>query len=588
LEARWFRTRIVRVPKRLLPLLVLVALSAAGCGGSHVSVLPAPSGNGVSFDVFPGAPFDVTRVVHVRGVSWFAAMDNGTVLVYRRSDGRWRRAGRVRTDVYPFSGGGDSGLGRPALGTGSVAPDFTVLAGGADTQWFALIGRIRGKWQMARFDYGRGPTAAIDAQGVVGRLVHGEMNGCGCAAGPETYTWFHFNGRLFVPDSPPGPAPVCSAAALDRAGLVTGGFRDRLNRHRALPFSVARSACGDGWALAAGTNAGGDTLAVYEQHGRKWLRAAVASPRVIGHGVFDEYAIPRSLLLLLGRRIHLRLFSRPMASYDYGKPPVPPKLPTPRTTAVRLAVAPGTYYQESWLGCCGPISHRWFAAMLESSRHAGGRRAVVSVFIYRWRHDRWDRQGSVRVELATPDREGPIDNVSETPLTGSNPRGFELQTGQWPGWTAVIARVDGRWRIVPFETGHSTVAAVEGITYSDSPITGKPRFVYSPRRNAVIAFRYRDGVFVPAWKRRFPSCAPQALMKRPSVRLHVTGAACESGFALAVGTKRGRPVIAVFSDLEGRGWQHEETVPRTHHQAWLRGEMPGRLLQMLEQRVLSD
>jgi hypothetical protein len=452
------------VPKRLVPLLALLVLSAAGCSGTLVATKPEPSLSGVSFRVSPGGGFDVTRVVRVHGVSWFAAMDNGAVLIYRWQEGAWRRAGRVRTFVYPFSWGGDSGLGRPALVTRSGAPDFTVLAGGADTQWFALIGRVHGRWRMIPFDYGRNPTAAIDARGVVGHLVHAQMNGCGCAAGPETFTWFRFNGRLFVPTAPPGAAPACSARALDRAGLVLGGFPDRLDRHRALPFDVARFTCRDGSALARGTNTAGDDLAVYEQHEGHWLRAAVASPKVIGHGVFDEFAIPRSLLLQLARRIHQRLFRRPLASYNYGKPPAPPSHPTPRTTPVTLTVSPGTTYQTSFdngIYSPGP-STRWLVSALESRPRPGGPPAAFRVGIYRWQKSAWKLQGRVRL---LPER-GP----SQAPLSDSDlswmglpmgGRGVVISSWSDPRWTAVIADTGGKWRVIPFRVGHSTTPTVD-------------------------------------------------------------------------------------------------------------------------------
>ena len=96
------------------------------------------------------------------------------------------------------------------------------------------------------FDYGYGPTVAIDAAGVHGHLVETETNGCGCALGPETYTWEIYSKGAFRPTAPPGPAPTCSpdalASAADPAGL--------------LGLAFTRASCADGWALGTGTAPG--------------------------------------------------------------------------------------------------------------------------------------------------------------------------------------------------------------------------------------------------------------------------------------------------------------------------------------------
>src|SRR4029077_18994229 len=101
------------------------------------------------------------------------------------------------------------------------APDFTVGASGADTRWFGVVSRINGRWRMVPFDYRSGLTTAIDAAGVYDGLVHAEANPCGCALGPETYSWYRFNGRIFVPTNPPGAAPACTPNGLADARTVS-------------------------------------------------------------------------------------------------------------------------------------------------------------------------------------------------------------------------------------------------------------------------------------------------------------------------------------------------------------------------------
>jgi len=109
-----------------------------------------------------------------------------------------------------------TGLGVASL-TQSPAPDFTLTGSGADWVPFVVISRTGGKWHEVPFDYASGLTDLIDERTVSGRLVEAEANASGGAAGPETYAWYRFSGRIFVPTVPPGPAPACSAAALDRA-----------------------------------------------------------------------------------------------------------------------------------------------------------------------------------------------------------------------------------------------------------------------------------------------------------------------------------------------------------------------------------
>lgn len=572
------------MPKKValaLAVLSLGALSGFGRGEAQGASADraGPGQTGVSFLIRPGSGINVTRAVSVDGVSWFAAATNGTVHIYRWDGASWHQVGHVRGPL-PASGG-DSGLGRPARLTGRT-PDFTVRAGGADTQWFEVIARIRGKWQAAKFDYGRGPTAAIDARGVYGHLVRAQANGCGCAAGPETYTWYRFNGRLFVPTTPPGRGPACSASALDGAGRITGGFsRDPVLKHLGEPFSVSRFACADGWAIATGTRQGKRELAIFEQQGNRWLEAEVGPAKGIARSL--EVAIPNSLLSALGMRIHHH-FGRPHANGPSVWPQrtVKEKQPTPATSPVRLVVKPETIYQESWWGCCGPASHRWFAVSLQP-RHPDGRRSTIHVVIYRWRHHGWGRRGSVHIEFRPAHREGGLE-LTETPLTGSRPRGFQLQTFAWPGWTTEIGRVRGHWRVIPFQSGHSVVTAGEGVTSSGSPTSGKPRFVYVPGREALTAYRYRHGVFLPAWTRPFASCVPAALMKRPGVNAELTRSSCGYGYALAVGTAKGSHVTAAFSDLDGRGWRHQLTA-RTRRLSAAAGSIPSWVLKVLERRL---
>jgi len=191
----------------------------------------------------------------------------------------------------PGIGRGGGSL-QPVKLTGSGAPDFTLVGYGADTRWFSVVSRIGGRWHAVPFAYGGG-TVAIDAYGVRAGLVRAEANACGCAVGPETYSWFRFESTRFVPTSPPGPAPVCNGASLNGAQRLEGPYQatDPLLGHLASAFIVTRFACQDGWALADGSQAGKPGLALYQQQGRGWLKVAVGSTTALGR-YGDEFRAP--------------------------------------------------------------------------------------------------------------------------------------------------------------------------------------------------------------------------------------------------------------------------------------------------------
>jgi hypothetical protein len=119
------------------------------------------------------------------------------------------------------------------------------------------------------------------------------MDGCGCAAGPETYTWYRFNRRVFSPTTPPGPSPGCIVTALDAAKPVLGapwivGPPGRLSA----PFRVTKFACLDGWALA---NDASGRLALFNQQSSLWFRSSVGSLTRIERDT-RYFALPRSLI----------------------------------------------------------------------------------------------------------------------------------------------------------------------------------------------------------------------------------------------------------------------------------------------------
>src|SRR5713101_8224164 len=227
----------------------------------------------------PGSGYSDTGVVWRAGSAWLATASGTTnvenqVRIFRWNSTRWALAGLVDVPALPSIREG--GFVSAVSLTRSGPPDFTVNTYGADTHWFSVIAFRGGTWRLVPFDYGYGPTTAIDAWGTQDHLVRAETNGCGCASGPETYTWYRFNGRIFVPTEPPSGAASCTSASLEQAAflpyapqLSPFGSRAEGQQFRA-HLNIARSACADGWALA--TTRGRSTIALFEQRNGHWLR----------------------------------------------------------------------------------------------------------------------------------------------------------------------------------------------------------------------------------------------------------------------------------------------------------------------------
>jgi hypothetical protein len=54
-------------------------------------------------------------------------------------------------------------------------------------------------------------------------------------------------------------------------------------------------------------------------------------------------------------------------------------------------------------------------------------------------------------------------------------------------------------------------------------------------------------------------------MALPGIRAHITRSACAYGWALAVGFQKGKRLGLAFSDLDGRGWYHVDTILGSRH-----------------------
>jgi len=177
--------------------------------------------------------------------------------------------------VVPIPLGGLWNSLRAASLTHSGVPDFVASAGGgADWLPLAVVARLGGRWQLARFDAPAllGTSFVVQSQAPVRfGMVHSTADACGCAAGPITSIWYRFNGSLFVPARPPGPAATCTALTLGRAHVLPGdpGYLGS-RKWRFAPFHVARFACLNGWALAENDS---QRFALYNEQAWPWYRS---------------------------------------------------------------------------------------------------------------------------------------------------------------------------------------------------------------------------------------------------------------------------------------------------------------------------
>jgi hypothetical protein len=533
-------------------------LGAVGCSHQSRSESPRPEETPITITVGPGSAYADTGVVRAGKTVWLGtavATQQGanTVRVYRWSGKTWSLDGVVRVpDIPALTGGGY--LSTASL-TSSGAPDFALSTFGADTRWLAVIARSGGKWRSVRFDYRRGPTVGIDAWGIRGTLVRAEADSCsrGCAGGPETYSWYRFDGGMFVPTAPPGPAAECSAAALDDARpLVNGQPTDtEVLRNVDAPFAVTRFACANGWALAA--RRGKHALALFEQRGHTWLRDAVGSRRAIrAHA--DEFALAHSLLWRLAAQIGAPLGPRPRPDRRDFAVASPRTEPRWERASVRVAVTPRSSYADSRV--IYRSGRKWLAVAFERTPEASGRRHPVDVHVFRWARAAWKREETVHVDVATVHPERPLQFVESASLTGvSTPDITVGPSVPFPSWLSVISAAGGRWHTIPFRTRHGDRVAIDAVR-----VGGKVVESYENETTKIV-YRFRHRSFEIYRRVPAPGCDPQLLARLAEPPLHVTGAACAYGWALAAGTRNGQRVVAIYEELRSKWTWLETTAP---------------------------
>jgi hypothetical protein len=197
----------------------------------------------------------------------------------------------------------------------------------------------------------------------------------------------------------------------------------------------------------------------------------------------------------------------------------------------------------------------WFAAAFASELR-----------IYRWQHDRWRLDGAVQLpeEMPFP---GPSTELSFTYVTDALAPDFTAHAwGADTAWFALVARLDGRWRIVPFDDQYRkrdpfTFASgashhlIFGI-FDASGSAGGP--------TTSQWYRFAHGVFVPTAPpqglavcsstalgaaARWPLIPEDPLLRDIDQSFHPVRFACADGWALATDGRR----LSVY-EQEGRHW----------------------------------
>jgi hypothetical protein len=317
-----------------------------------------------------GSQVQTSAVARRAGRSWFAVAVDSRLRIYRWLDNSWVLDGAVAVPPdFPAPEVGAE-LGSTSITRGN-APGFVVNVGGADTEWLAIAARIRGRWLFVPFDDPFGSRHAYSFGVVDGHLVHGIVDGCGCADGPTTEQWYRFAGGVFVATSPPGPSAACSPKALAAASHYPRLPYDPLVRAATQPIRLVRFACADGWALATD----GENVGVYEQRGHGWFRVGVGSAHLVG--TRNDFDLPRSLLNRLGARIDVRF---PPATEEPGFASPPPSVAARWRAPITVRIRPGDTYSST-------VASHSTVLTVTIARFTAHR----SVVRFRWRDGRWAR-----------------------------------------------------------------------------------------------------------------------------------------------------------------------------------------------------
>ena len=377
-----------------------------------------------------GCTFAANKVVSRRGRLWLAVGSTcypknnvrTRVRIFRWSGGSWRLNGSVTGPLGP------SQWLRAASLTGSRDPDFAVQGCGAgDTNCLSVVSDVGGRWHAVPFEYGYGRS--LEVNGVpVGHLVQTEVDACGCAGGPSTWTYERYAHGVFLPTNAPGRKPGCRGSIFE---AIADPWQTKVLR-------FSRVGCAAGWALAVGDGAGftGSAVGLFERgsDGHRWHlltldngNALPAAPAI--------YDLPLSLLTRLAAPAGRTL--------------------APHVAAARLIARLQSRYHFDWAQQNGIVEaggRRWLIAVLPAGRAANDYSPPpAGAVIYRWDGRRWlvdGRLPRIRHRLNVDWFGGWFISV---PAPRAPAVAFELVGGAMDDAhsTGSITNAGGNWHVAP-------------------------------------------------------------------------------------------------------------------------------------------
>jgi hypothetical protein len=413
---------------------VLVHLSAVVGGAASAPVAAAaisPQATTATSHGEQGFPWVTSPMAAGDGSLWVATAGptgHGTgntpsnvATVYRWTGSRWDLAGTVPTDLIAGMGPGSI---EPAFLTGSPEPDFIFTGSGADYEPTSVVSDVGGRWHAVLFEYGTGLTTVVDGGGAQGRLFETVLDGCGCAAGPESSLWETYRDGVFLPVNPPGPVPACTTSSLGQPFTTFGG---PLGASPPLQFSHV--ACADGWAMAEGTGNGyaGPVVALFEEQSHQWQELQINDGTDLAYEE-GEYDIPADLFRSLGAELGAIV----APDIQAAAPPSWLGLPTDTTLSGVMTVNGGY----------------WMVGLIQSQPAT----PQVSIAVLHWADSRWALQGEVGPIRDYSSLLGLDQWYSALPATGLGPPQLRV-VGTYPTWSAVVGYVNGAWRVTE-TSGH--------------------------------------------------------------------------------------------------------------------------------------
>jgi hypothetical protein len=267
-------------------LVAVMLCSTFGPKSAPARATSLPAQTPIMTRVAPFAQYTDSGIVHWGKQIWLATgirsgVNGGdTPSIYHWTGSSWARQATIHSKYL----GAFIGLLKRAALTHSGAPDFLLgMTGGTSGSfWFSVLSHSRGRWHAVPLGInGELGVTAWGAPRPRHGLLEDDVPVCGCAAASlVSIIWFKYSRDDFIPTTPPGSWANCTAGALDGARPFAAKSLAQFLWLGPVwqPFRVTQFTCLDGWAVARRPGGGKYTMALLEQRGHTWLRAAVASP----------------------------------------------------------------------------------------------------------------------------------------------------------------------------------------------------------------------------------------------------------------------------------------------------------------------